>query len=246
MPHVPGHAHHPPLTAHPHQIGVQEFASYALVIDARSGARFDEDHLPGAVSIPMNRRGGAAAGRSTAMRLRELVSTLAPGSAVLLYAHAGERMLDAPAAWLRDQGFAVDVLAGGWLSYRRWVRAALETLPRMFDFRVLSAASAGAAPAVFDTLLQLGEQVLDLREVESPSQAAFESKLVDLLRHRETDRRLWVEASPLPGARPTIPPALGDALRAAPATMLDARCIEPAEIRRAVQRLLLALDQSKP
>lgn len=38
---------------HPHQIEVQEFASYALVIDARSAGAYQEDYLPGAVSVPV-------------------------------------------------------------------------------------------------------------------------------------------------------------------------------------------------
>ena len=37
---------------HPHQIEVQEFDSYALVIDARSAETYQEDHLAGAVSVP--------------------------------------------------------------------------------------------------------------------------------------------------------------------------------------------------
>ncbi|MBK7531520.1 MAG: rhodanese-like domain-containing protein [Piscinibacter sp.] len=38
---------------HPHQMEVQEFSSYALVIDARSAEAYQEDHLPGAVNVPV-------------------------------------------------------------------------------------------------------------------------------------------------------------------------------------------------
>jgi len=38
---------------HPHQMEIQEFASYALVIDARSAGAYQEDHVPGAVSVPI-------------------------------------------------------------------------------------------------------------------------------------------------------------------------------------------------
>lgn len=37
---------------HPHQIEVQEFDSYGLVIDARSTEAYQEDHIPGAVNVP--------------------------------------------------------------------------------------------------------------------------------------------------------------------------------------------------
>ena len=38
---------------HPRQLAVQEFASYALVIDARSPHEFAQDHIPGAVNLPV-------------------------------------------------------------------------------------------------------------------------------------------------------------------------------------------------
>ena len=36
---------------HPHAIEVQEFSTYGLVIDVRSRAEFDEDHIPGAIQV---------------------------------------------------------------------------------------------------------------------------------------------------------------------------------------------------
>ena len=38
---------------HPHQLEVQEFSTYSLVIDAQSPHEFDEDHIPGAVNLPV-------------------------------------------------------------------------------------------------------------------------------------------------------------------------------------------------
>lgn len=39
---------------HPHQIEVQDFDVYDLIIDARSEAEFEQDHVPGALSLPMS------------------------------------------------------------------------------------------------------------------------------------------------------------------------------------------------
>ena len=38
---------------HPHQLEVRDFASYSLVIDARSPHEYAEDHIPGAVNLPV-------------------------------------------------------------------------------------------------------------------------------------------------------------------------------------------------
>jgi tRNA 2-selenouridine synthase len=261
MPSALGVAHHSPLTAHPHDLGVQDFGSYALIVDARTASRFAEDHIPGAASAPLAGRSGGAPRRVIPERMRGLVSSLAPGSAVLLYAHAGERVLDASASWLRDEGLVVDVLAGGWKSYRRWVKASLEVLPRAFQFRVISSSVPERVAAVLDALVDLGEQVIDLGQAQSGSQAAFESKLLNDLRHRETDRRLWIGYPSTANPRVKLSPAFSSALRRAPLTTLlveprhplqssDALVVDDvgsAEFRAIVERFLSDLEaQSRP
>jgi tRNA 2-selenouridine synthase len=261
MPSALGVAHHLPLTAHPHDLGVQDFGSYALIVDARSASRFAEDHIPGAASAPLAGRTGGTPRRAVPERMRELASSLPAGSTVLLYAHAGEQVLDASASWLRGEGLVVDVLAGGWRSYRRWVKASLEVLPRMFQFRVISSSMPERVAAVLDAFVDLGEQVIDLGQAQSGSQAAFESKLLNDLRHRETDRRLWIGYPSTANPRVKLSPALSSALRRAPQTTLFAEPRHPlqlsdalvagevgnAELRAIIERFLFELDaQSRP
>src|SRR5574337_504704 len=38
---------------HPHQLEVQDWSRYALIIDARSPHEYVEDHIPGAVNLPV-------------------------------------------------------------------------------------------------------------------------------------------------------------------------------------------------
>ena len=144
---------------HPHQIEVQEFSSYALVIDARPRTVFDDDHLPGAVNLPVEtlapskevaadssepahgayHRAAQGPAKGLPYALAALVDRLAPDDRVLVYCHRGG--LDS-AVWaepLRAAGWWVDVLPGGWPNYRRWVSAGLEILPRVLSFRVLQA-----------------------------------------------------------------------------------------------------------
>src|SRR5256885_16649376 len=40
------------LPVHPHQLEVQEFDSYELIVDLRSAGDFGVDHVPGAISVP--------------------------------------------------------------------------------------------------------------------------------------------------------------------------------------------------
>jgi tRNA 2-selenouridine synthase len=46
---------------HPHQIEVQDFDVYDLIIDARSEAEFEQDHIPGALSLPVSVGSGVRA-----------------------------------------------------------------------------------------------------------------------------------------------------------------------------------------
>ena len=167
---------------HPHQIEVQEFSSYALVIDARPRTAFDEDHLPGAVNLPVEALGpptevatdASQASRGTQLRVAQspakglpyalavLVARLSPDDRVLVYCHRGG--LDS-AVWaepLRAVGWWVDVLPGGWPNYRRWVSAGLEILPRVLSFRVLQAPPVSGVEHVLAALEGRGQQVLDL------------------------------------------------------------------------------------
>src|SRR4249919_1085884 len=142
---------------HPQQLAVQEFESYALVIDARSPHEFAEDHIPGAVNLPVvddtefaevgirhktDKHGAYLVGvayslRNIADQIKPLISRYTPQDRFLVYCFRGGKRSRLWADNLRTIGFEVDVLAGGWKSYRRWVRASLDTLSRSFDYRVL-------------------------------------------------------------------------------------------------------------
>lgn len=240
------------LTAHPSQLGVQDWATYALILDARPHAQYDEDHIPGAVcadvASPSIGRGSKASAvgvqrtarsRSGAKRqipasLTQALASLSAGSSVLLYGDGEGDALVTHFGWLRARGLVVDILEGGWASYRRWVDASLELLPRLFTFRVLTAPAASGVEQVSDALCSLGQQTMDIgmllpsdRWPGAPdaarprlSQAAFETWLVDTLRHRETHTVVWlIEALDLPETL-RFPPAMREAVVRAPVTNL--------------------------
>ncbi len=189
---------------HPHQIEVQEFASYALVIDARDKLAFDEDHLPGAVSLPVNESARRAKRRPRA--LTALTTGLSRGDRVLVYCDRGGLDSAVWAEFLHAGGWSVDVLPGGWPNYRRWVGAGLEILPRALLFRVLRAPPFSGVERVLSALETDGQQVLDIAALAgrsawnglslsahaAVSQSAFESALVNALRFCDPERDVWV------------------------------------------------------
>lgn len=244
MPIPPAPVDLPLLTVHPGQLGVADFSSYALVLDTRAAARFEEDHLPGAISLPLPAQGAA----TTPDRLRELASGLPSDGAVLLYADGADVPWAEAEQWLRAQGLQVDVLGGGWQRYRRWVEASLEVLPRMLQIRVLTADAAEALATASAVLAAKGEQFIDLAALSGGSQYAFETQLLQALRHIETDRCLWIVHRRGEAGSDRLPPAMAEAVRAAPSDALPDGIgrLGSDEVAQAIDKLLSSPDQSNP
>ena len=223
---------------HPHQMEIQDFNLYALVIDARQPESFADDHLPGAVNVPVSSAGSvqvpmqpvapgvaepeSAMPYSLAHHLRQL----APDDLVLVYCDRGGLDSEVWARPLRAAGFRVDVLGGGWGNYRRWVDAGLTVLPRALRFRHLIAPPVSGLCRVLGVLAKQGQQVLDISELAGqrlvpgltlrcdspPSQAAFETQLLERLRRFDPDRPVWVRVGPAPLDGLVLPRALREAI----------------------------------
>ena len=235
------------LAVHPHQLEVQEFESYDLVIDARPEREYLDDHVPGAISLPAARISAdrlvddsderwQPAPTPTAESWSELPPALASHLArmtaedvFLVYCSNGGLDSAVCAAPLRQAGFRVDVLPGGWASYRRWVEAGLESLPRGLTFNRIQAPPLSGVDMVLAALQLRGEQVLDLTlaagqkmlpgidwlHETAPSQGAFESALLDALRRFDNERVVWVGDCLMSLGGLQLPPALRDSLRRA-------------------------------
>ena len=185
---------------HPHQLEVQDFSLYALVIDARHPAAYAQDHIPGAVNVPA---ATAIPGAALPMpcELAAHAEGLVRDDMVLVYCDRGGLDSEVWARPLRAAGFAVDVLGGGWGNYRRWVAAGLELLPRALSFRHLVAPPVSGLCRILGVLARQGQQVLDISELAGqrlvpglslpgdapPSQDAFETLLLDRLRKFDPD-----------------------------------------------------------
>jgi len=235
---------------HPHQLEVQDFSAYALIIDARPPQDFADDHLPAAVNWPVlsdseqaeferhvlaDRSqallfGAAHARANMNVNVSTAVADLTPAARVLVYGAGGDLRGWLCAGALREHGFDVDELLGGYKNYRRWVGAGLALLPRLFLFRVLGGPSGCGQSSLLRELARQGQQVLDLAQLAAldglpfgaqpgksqPPQLLFESLLLDTLRYRDAWRPLWVTASPATLGSLQLPGELDKALQRAP------------------------------
>ena len=235
---------------HPHQMEVQDFSAYALIVDARPSQDFADDHIPAAVNLPVlsdaqhaeveahvhadRHRAlhiGAGYARSNmAAHDPTVFAEVALGERVLVYGAGGDFRGSLCADAMREVGFVVDVLLGGWKNYRRWVGAGLALLPRLFMFRVLGGPSGCGQARLLQELSRQGQQTLDLTQIAAhdgsllgaksgrpqPAQPLFESLLLDALRHRDAWRPLWVTAATTTLGTLQLPDELFEAIQRAP------------------------------
>ena len=158
------------------------FDQYALIIDARSPHEYAEDHVPGAVNLPVVDDaefaevgiqyktdqhaayliGAQHSFRNLARHTADLISRYKPDDRFLVYCFRGGKRSALWASNLRLIGFDVDVVPGGWKRYRNWVRDALAVLPQRFDYRVLCGPTNCGKTRLLHELARQGEQVVDL------------------------------------------------------------------------------------
>jgi tRNA 2-selenouridine synthase len=171
----------------PRQIGLNEFSSYSLIIDARTPHEFREDHLPGAVNLPLvddaqfaevgtlHQKdphaayliGARYASRNLSSHIGTHISKYGRDARFLVYCFRGGKRSRAWADTLRNIGFSTDVLKGGWKEYRSWVRTGLETLPPRFEYRVVSGMTGCGKTRLLHALEREGNQILDLEGLAS-------------------------------------------------------------------------------
>ncbi|HZX33332.1 MAG TPA: tRNA 2-selenouridine(34) synthase MnmH [Rhodocyclaceae bacterium] len=162
---------------------VEDLDAFDEIIDVRSPAEFEEDHVPGAISCPvLNNEQRAEVG--TIYKQVSPFEAKKIGAAMVsenIGRHIRERFLDRPKNWrplvycwrggmrsgamvtvLRSVGWNAHQLEGGYKAYRHQVVAQLETLPRQFSYRVLCGPTGSAKTRILQAIGAQGEQALDL------------------------------------------------------------------------------------
>lgn len=167
-------------------VGVDEALGFGEIIDARSPAEFAEDHLPGAINLPVldneerarigtlhkqasafeaKKAGAALVSRNIARHLETALGDKPRNYRPLVYCWRGGNRSGAFVTVLRAIGWNAAQLEGGYKSFRRHVIAELETLPGRFDFRVVCGPTGVGKSRFLRALGECGGQVLDLEDM---------------------------------------------------------------------------------
>ena len=158
-------------------------AGFDAVIDVRSPAEFADDHLPGAINLPVlddeerarigtiyvqqsrllaRRLGAALVARNIAGHLEQRLADRPGAFAPLVYCWRGGQRSGAMATVLDQVGWRVTVLAGGYRTYRRRVTAKLYDEACPLSLILLDGATGVAKTDILQRVAGLGGQVLDL------------------------------------------------------------------------------------
>ncbi len=164
-------------------LALADIAAFDAVIDARSPSEFGEDHLPGAINVPVlddaerarvgtiykqcsafeaKRAGAPIAARNIARAIEERFADRPRGWRPLVYCWRGGGRSGSLAHVLRQVGWDAVRLDGGYKAFRRQVVADLEALPGRLRFLVVCGATGSGKSRLLESLAAAGAQVLDL------------------------------------------------------------------------------------
>ena len=157
--------------------------TYSEIIDVRSPGEFAEDHIPGAINLPVlddieraevgtiykqinpftaRKKGAALVAKNISQHLDAHFASKDKDYKPLIYCWRGGQRSNSMATVLGQIGWRVTVVEGGYKTYRAYVRQQLEDLPTKFTYKVLCGLTGSGKTYILRQLQQRGAQVLDL------------------------------------------------------------------------------------
>lgn len=189
---------------------VAQISEYTEIIDARTPNEYAEDHIPGAINLPVldneervrvgtlhkqasafeaKKVGAALVSRHIADYLEQYFASKPAGYKPLVYCWRGGNRSGSMAHVLQKVGFKAGQLDGGYKNYRRAVIAELETLPAQFRFCVICGPTGCGKSRLLQALQAKGAQVLDLEAL-----AAHRGSLLGDLPDQPQPSQKWLES----------------------------------------------------
>jgi tRNA 2-selenouridine synthase len=225
--------------SHRQPIRVTDRHQFDTLIDARSPAEFEQDHIPGAINCPVLDNEERARIGTIYKQARHLQDTFADKPAhwkPLVYCWRGGLRSGSMVTWLRLVGWDAQQLANGYKSYRGHVIELVDHLVPQLRLQVLCGATGSAKTRVLHALAEAGEQVLDLEGyarhkgsllgnlpgVEQPSQKYFETLLAQQLERFDLSRPVYVEGESVKIGRISLPLVLVEHMRQSSVIEIDA------------------------
>jgi tRNA 2-selenouridine synthase len=166
--------------------GVADMFTFDSIIDARSPGEFEQDHLPGAILLPVlndaerarvgtlhkqssafeaKKVGAALVARNIALHLETYFHDKPRDYRPLIYCWRGGSRSGAMTTILRSVGWNAAQLEGGHKAYRHHVVEQLARLPEQLDFRVICGPTGVGKSRFLRELKACQAQVLDLEDL---------------------------------------------------------------------------------
>ena len=257
------------------------------IIDVRAPAEFAEDHLPGAINLPVlsdteraevgtiyaqspftaRKVGGALVAQNTAMHLQGPLADKMGDWQPLVYCWRGGQRSGAFATILDQVGWRVQLLQGGYRSYRRLIVQTLYDTPLPHRLILIEGGTGTAKTELLHHLSEQGAQMLDLEGLANhrgslfgamdhaqPAQKMFETNLATKLRRLDPAKPTWVEAESSKIGGITLPPSLWANMQSAPRVEVSAPiaaraeylCRAYADLTRSAEILSRQIDHLRP
>ena len=225
------------------------------IIDVRSPAEFAEDHIPGAINLPVlsnaeraqvgtiykqvspfdaRKLGAALVAQNAAQHLQGVLADRPGGWRPLVYCWRGGQRSGSFATILGQIGWRVELVQGGYKSWRSLVVERVYDTPFPCPVVVLDGNTGSAKTEVLNALPARGVQVLDLEGLAhhrgslfgamgpQPSQKAFEGRLAVAIAALDPTRPVVVEAESSKVGECRVPPRLWRAMVDAPRIAISA------------------------
>lgn len=165
---------------------VAQLSGFDEIIDARTPAEFAEDHIPGAINLPVldneqrivvgtmykqqsafdaRRLGGALVAANISHHMLTALKDKPKNWRPLIYCWRGGQRSGSFATWLRMVGWDACQLEGGYKAFRHHVIAEIERIVPTLDLRIVCGPTGSAKTRVLEALARLGAQTLDLEDL---------------------------------------------------------------------------------
>lgn len=257
------------------------------IIDVRSPGEFARDHLPGALNLPVlsdeerarvgttyhqvgsfpaRKIGAALVARNAAHHIESVLFDRPGGWRALVYCWRGGQRSGSFATILSQIGWRIEVLNGGYKSWRRLVIEELTTRDMAAPVVLLDGNTGSAKTEILHLLRGLGWQVIDLEGLANhrgsvfghmgaqPAQTGFDTRLAMELAALDCSRPVVIEAESAKVGGISLPARLWAAMKAAPRVAI--RASRPAraaylshayaDVSADPARLAGAIDQLRP
>lgn len=198
---------------------------FDTIIDVRSPAEWAEDHVPGAISLPVlddaerarvgtiytqvspfsaRKIGAALVARNAARHIEGPLADMPGGWRPLVYCWRGGQRSGSFALILGQIGWRVETLAGGYKAYRRLVVQAVHGAPVSSRVVLLDGNTGSGKTELLGLLAARGVQVIDLEAMANHRGSLFGHRAGGQPSQKAFEGRLAAALAALDPARPVV------------------------------------------